>query len=341
MTDLMPAARWYAARDVRVEDVPVPEPREGEVLVAVERVGLCGSDLEEYRDGPVAIPAAAVPITLGHEVVGTVAHCPGGEIAVGTRVIPDVVVGCGHCWWCARHEEGLCPHLLVRGQQQDGGLAGFMLADAATCVPVPGRLDPDVAVFAEPAAVAVRALRKAGDLSGAVVCVLGGGTVGQLVAQAALAAPTAHVVVADPVASRRELARAAGALACAPDEAATLVRSVSGGRGADVVLECAGVPSAPATAVEASRPGGTVVLVGFRADTLALPWLGVVLGERRLVGTAAHLWDADVAPAVALLARGVLDPRPLHTATVPLSEAPAAFARLDADPATLKLLIAP
>ncbi|WP_433892656.1 zinc-dependent alcohol dehydrogenase [Streptomyces sp. CA-111067] len=341
MTDLMPAARWYAPRDVRTEQVPVPVPLPGQVLVAVERTGLCGSDLEEYREGPVAIPPSAVPITLGHEVVGTVVECPGGEIALGTRVVPDVVVGCGRCWWCARHEEGLCPDLLVRGQQQDGGLARFMAADAATCVRVPDDLDVEVAAFAEPAAVAVRALRKAGDLSGAVVCVQGAGTVGQLIVQAALAAPATRVVAVDPVPGRRKLAQGFGAVACAPDEAVDVVRSLSGGRGADVVLECAGVPSAPAASVAVSRRGATVVLVGFRHATLALPWLDVVLGERRLVGTAAHVWDTDVAPAVALLARGVLDPRPLHTATVPLGRAPEAFERLDTDPSALKLLVAP
>ena len=164
--EVMQAARWYGPRDVRVEEIPVPRPDAGEVLVAVERTGLCGSDLEEYREGPTAIPADAVPLVLGHEVVGTVVESPSGNPSVGTRVVPDVVVGCGHCWWCARHQEGLCPQLLVRGQQQSGGLADFMIACAATCTPVPAGMDLDVAAFAEPTAVAVRALRKAGDLAG-------------------------------------------------------------------------------------------------------------------------------------------------------------------------------
>jgi (R,R)-butanediol dehydrogenase/meso-butanediol dehydrogenase/diacetyl reductase len=94
----MAAARWYGVRDVRVDEVRTPVPLVGEVLVRVDRVGLCGSDLEEYRGGPVGIPQDAVPLILGHEVVGTVVACPGGELTIGTRVVPDVVVGCGRCW---------------------------------------------------------------------------------------------------------------------------------------------------------------------------------------------------------------------------------------------------
>ena len=300
-----------------MEEVPRPVPIPGQVLVAGTLAGLCGTDVEEYRDGPVDIPVATphptsrrrAPLTLGHESVGVVVESPDGSLATGTTVVPDVVVGCGTCWWCRRHQEGQCPRLSVRGLQDDGALAEFMLADAATCVVVPDGLEPDVAVFAEPAAVAVRALRKAGDLTGSVVCVLGGGTIGQLVVQAALSAPVAAVLLVDPDAARRELAVGRGAVVASPEDAVEHLRSLSPERGADVVLECSGAPSAPATAVRLSRRGGTVVLVGFRKSDLALPWLDVVLGERRVLGSAAHLWDEDVSAAVAMLATGALDPR--------------------------------
>jgi threonine dehydrogenase-like Zn-dependent dehydrogenase len=202
-------------------------------------------------------------------------------------------------------------------------------------------VDLEVAAFAEPCAVAVRALRKAGDLTGAVVCVYGAGTVGLLVAQAALSSSAAAVVAVDPVESRLRLASDFGAVACTPDEAATVIRDLTDGRGADVVLECAGVPQAPSTAVELSRRGATIVLVGFRADRLVVPWLDVVLGERHLIGTAAHLWDEDVTAAVAMLARGTFNPHPLHTTTMPLTATPDAFRDLDQNPGTLKILIAP
>ena len=341
MPETMQAVRWHGPRDVRVEHIRVPHPADGEILVAVERAGVCGSDLEEYRAGPVAIRPKAVPLVLGHEVVGTVVDSPSGTPAVGTRVVPDVVVGCGRCWWCLRHQEGLCPDLRVRGQQQDGGLAQFMIADAATCVTVPPDMNLDVAAFAEPTAVAVRALRKAGDLTGCAITVVGGGTVGHLIAQAALAGPCASVTVVDPVPHRRNMAAAVGATVADLADASDRIAALTGGRGADVVFECSGAATAPAEAVRLSRRGGTVVLVGFRAGHLTLPWLDVVLHERHLIGTAAHLWDVDVAGAVALLARGSVDPRLLHSGTVPLDQATDAFTRLDTDPSITKLLLVP
>ena len=325
-------------------------PAPGQVLVAVERTGICGTDLEEYLHGPVAIPAATAhplsgrraPITLGHEVVGTVASCPGGELPAGARVVPDVVVGCGGCWFCARHEEGLCTMLSVRGLTDDGGLADFMLADAATCIVVPDHVSADVAAFAEPAAVAVRAVRKAGDLAGATACVVGAGTIGLLVMQALRAHAVEQVIAVDPVASRRALARSLGAVAAAPADALAVVWDLTRARGADVVLECSGADAAVVSALRVSRAGGTIVLVGTGKETIPLPVRELVLGERRVLGSAAHLWDEDVAGAVGLLARGTIDPLPLLTEVVRLDDVVASgFERLRDDRDALKILIAP
>lgn len=327
----MLAARWYGRRDVRVEQVADPEPGPDEVLVAVELCGLCGTDLEEYSRGPVSVPVsvpnpltgAAAPIVLGHEIVGTVvAHGANGNgPAIGTRVIPDVVLGCGGCWWCRRHQEGLCPDGAVIGLHADGGLAQYVVCPAATCVVVPEAVGPEVAVFAEPASVAVRAVRKTGDLTGATLAVIGAGTVGMLVAQVARAAGAGQVIAVDPVPGRRELAvRLSADAALSPEEAAAGVAARTAGAGADAVLECSGAPGTLAAAVRLARSGGTVVLVGFRDADEPLPLLPVVLGEKRLSGSAAHLWDEDVTAAVRLLTAGIVDPRQLPAARIPLSQ---------------------
>ncbi|MCO6004213.1 zinc-binding dehydrogenase [Actinoallomurus purpureus] len=303
----MRAARWHARRDVRVEEVPDPSPGPGEVLVKVELCGICGTDVEEYRDGPVHIPVDApnpltgrtAPLALGHEIVGTVD---------GTRVIPDVVLGCGACWWCRRRQEGICPDGAVIGLHCDGGLAGYVVAAADTCVPV--NAPPEVAVFAEPTSVAVRACRKAGDLSGARVAILGGGTIGLLTAQVARAAGAGRITIVDPNPERRRLVASYGS-AAVPGERVS-------GRGADVVVECSGAPGAVREAIRLVRRGGTVVLVGTRDDDEPLPLLEVVVAEKRLLGSAAHLWDEDVTAAVRLLESGVVDPRPLPSTRVPL-----------------------
>ncbi|MQA76900.1 MAG: alcohol dehydrogenase catalytic domain-containing protein [Streptosporangiales bacterium] len=351
MNDTMRAARWHAAGDVRVEDVPIPAPGDGEVLVRVERAGLCGTDLEEYLEGPVLIPVTRphprtggrAPIVLGHELVGTVvATTTHDGPAVGTRVVPDGVVGCGSCWWCLRHEEILCPTVDARGLQSDGGLAEYLVAEAATCVTVPATVPVDVAAFAEPVAVAVRALAKAGDLTGRGVVIVGAGVIGQLVAQVALHSGATSVLAVDPVEDRRRLASRFGAHSCPPGDGPATVAELTDGRGADVVVECSGAPGTLAGSVALSRPGGTIVLVGLRAGDEPVPLLPVVLGERRLVGTASHLWDVDIAAAVALLSRGVVATEPLLTATVPLERVvPDGFERLRTDRTTLKILVDP
>jgi (R,R)-butanediol dehydrogenase/meso-butanediol dehydrogenase/diacetyl reductase len=325
----MKAARWYGRRDLRVESVPEPVPVVGQVLIEVERVGLCGTDLEEYLEGPID---GRPPVILGHEIVGWVAACPGGELAVGTRVVPDVVAGCGTCWWCARHQPGLCPQLVVLGLQRDGGLAEYMLAEATTCVVVPDNLSPNVAVFAEPASVAVRALRKAGDLTAARVAVVGLGTIGNLVVQLAATTGATMVHGIDPSSSRRALAARADSVA-APG---SVVEQY------DVVVECAGTQAAVTSAIELARPGGTVVLVGTGAEHLQFPVRDVVLREKRVLGSAAHVWDEDVAAAVALLARGVLEPKPLVSKVIDLDGVVAhGLAALASDPQLLKIIVVP
>lgn len=327
----MLAARWYGRRDVRVEPIADPKPGPGEVLVAVELCGLCGTDLEEYEHGPISVPVTApnpltgriAPIVLGHEIVGVVA-AHGAEAngsTIGTRVIPDVVLGCGRCWWCRRHQEGLCPNGAVIGLHADGGLAQYVVCPADTCIMVPEGVRPEVAVFAEPASVAVRAVRKAGDLAGATVAVIGAGTVGMLVAQVARAAGAGQIIAVDPVPGRREIAARLGTdAATAPEEAADSVAARTAGVGADTVFECSGTPGTLAAAVRLARSGGTVVLVGFRDADEPVPLLPVVLGEKRLLGSAAHLWDEDVTAAVRLLTAGIVNPRQLPTTRIPLAQ---------------------
>jgi threonine dehydrogenase-like Zn-dependent dehydrogenase len=348
----MRAARWHGAMDVRVENVPQPSPGPKEVLIRVDRAGICGTDLQEYLDGPVSIPVGwphptsgrQAPLILGHELVGTVVDV-GSEASgpgLGARVVPNVTVGCGHCWWCARRQETLCPKIGLRGLTDDGGFAEFIVSEARSCVPVPEHVDLDTAAFAEPMAVAVRAMSKAPTMAGTVVAVVGTGVIGQLVVQLALLGGAVAVLSVDPVSTRRELAGLWGAVACSPDDAVEQVAALTEGRGADVVVECAGVPGALMSAIELSRPGATVVVVGLHTGTELLPLPPLVLEERRLLGSAGHVWDIDIASAVALLSRGAVDVLPMRSAVVPLTEVVGAgFERLRTDPGTLKILVDP
>ncbi|WP_375479750.1 zinc-binding dehydrogenase [uncultured Jatrophihabitans sp.] len=334
----MRAGRWHGAGDVRIERVGRPKPVGGQILVAVERVGLCGTDLEEFARGPVDIPPhLRTGVTLGHEVTGRVVECPAGEVAVGTRVIPDVVRACGHCEWCRRHEPGLCDDLVVLGLQADGGLAEFMLADATTCIPVSESVPLDSAVFAEPLSVAVRAIRKCGDLSGADVAVIGLGTIGNLAVQVAALHGVRTLIGIDPVATRR--AQAGASIALHPGEVSGYL---AGARRPDVVIECAGTSASVVDALGLATRGGTVVVIGTGAARMTLPMRAMVLTEKRLLGSAAHVWDVDVQAAVALLERSLIDPLPLVDRVIELEAVvDDGFAPMERDSTMGKVLIDP
>lgn len=309
-----------------IEERPVPAPADDEVLVRVVATGVCGTDVESYRSGlDVSGPgghAAHGGHVLGHEVIGVVATAArNGEGPVaGTVVVVDVVTGCGSCWWCERHLDGLCPNLLVRGQHVDGGMADYMLADAKRCVPVPDHVPLLAAVFAEPTAVAVRAVRKVGPMLGRTALVVGGGAIGQLVAQVAMASGARRVLLTDPVAGRRAVAETTrGVTACAPQD----LRSYLAGLpvpGVDVAFECSGRTGMVAEALGHVRPGGTVVALGLRDGDEPVLVMTLVLGERTVVGSAAHLWDDDVQAGVDLMATGAIDPTRLPTEVVRLDD---------------------
>jgi threonine dehydrogenase-like Zn-dependent dehydrogenase len=145
----------------------------------------------------------------------------------------------------------------------------------------------------------------------------------------------------DPVAERRRLAAASGATSVA-DPAEIPAEIPAGRHGFDVVVEGAGTQASVRAAVGLTRPGGTVVLVGTGADTLTVPVRDIVLREKRVLGSAAHVWDEDVTAAVALLARGVLDPRSLVSKVIDLEDVvDGGLAALDRDPDLLKILVAP
>ena len=326
----MRAARWYAAGRIQLEELPEPVPSPDQALIAVAWVGLCGSDAEEFHHGPVV---TRPPVTLGHEIVGIVERpaADGSGPPVGTPVVVDVVTGCGHCWWCQRHDEGLCPDLVITGFDVDGGLAEYVVARADRLVPVPESLDLRHAVLAEPLAVAVRAVRKAGPLEGCAACIVGGGTIGMLTAQVIRCFGAAQVVVLEPSQHRRALIEGWGvhtAWADNADDRRAALDPWLPDRGPDVVVECSGRPGMPAEALRLARPGGLALLLGVTLVDEPVDTLDLVLREKTVRGSAAHMYDDDVAVAVDLLGTGAVDVSALVTHTFPLAEIDRAFGLL-------------
>jgi (R,R)-butanediol dehydrogenase/meso-butanediol dehydrogenase/diacetyl reductase len=330
----MKAAVWHARRDIRIEDFPdPPAPAEKQIKIKVDWCGICGTDLEEYVYGPLYIPVAKpdeltgrqAPLVIGHEFVGTIVevgpHVTG--FTVGERVAPDTLLFCGECWACKQHLVHQCQKLSILGLMTDGGCAEYANVPTYMCFKLPPNVPSEAGALAEPAAVAVRAVRTAGVGLGDTVAVVGGGTIGLLCLQVALVAGASAVHVIELEEKRRNLARHLGAtltvdpLATDPVEA---IMESTRGRGADVVIEAGGNEKTMSLAPQLARPQGTVVIVGLHNEPVRINLFPVVCREISIRGSFSHIYDVDFSEAVALLGAGKLQADPLITARLGIDD---------------------
>ncbi len=311
----MRAARYHDVGDVRVESVPdAPPPRHDEVRLEVLRAAICGTDASEYAYGPLQIPihfehpgnGRRGPVTLGHEFVGRIESIGSGVegLSVGQRVVPGAGVWCGSCEWCLAGRTNLCARYYTHGLQADGGLAEYATVPARTCRAVPDCIGDDAASVAQPLAVALHAVRRGKPAPGQVAVLIGVGGIGHFaLAALADAAPSALVAV-DVDRDRLAHARATGAshvVDPSNSDPIALVRELTGGLGAHLVIEASGAPPSPALAIELVRRGGTIVLVGLQAAPCKLDLASLVLNEVTVVTTVAHVCDEDLPKALDLL----------------------------------------
>jgi 2-desacetyl-2-hydroxyethyl bacteriochlorophyllide A dehydrogenase len=306
---------WITAPGaVEVREVPDPVPAEDDVLIAVAYAGICGSDLHTLRRGHPWLP---YPIAPGHEASGVVISGP--CYAPGDRVYLRPAVSCGTCFYCARGRTNLCANLIGVGSHTPGAFADLLAVPPTALAPVPAGVSMAAAAMTEPLATAVHAVATAAP-AGATVAVLGGGTVGQSVLLAALAAGASRVVLTDPVPAKRDLARSLGAIPVDPaaDDAEEQIRTALDGR-PDVVLDCVATRPTLATAVRLATRGGTVVVVGVGHGPADLTIDTLQDHEIRVAGSAMYV-AADFEEAERLIAGGAPVDR-LITAVRPLDEA--------------------
>ena len=352
----MKAARWHGRRDVRVEDVAVPLPGPGEARLWVSWCGICGTDLEEYRHGPLLIPVdrphgltgRRAPLTMGHEFTGLVDALGAGAhgLHIGDRVVPDIVLFCGHCAFCRQHQYALCCEWGALGLHADGGLAEYVTVPAFACVRLPESLSDEEGALVEPTEVAVRAVQKAPPRLGDPVAVLGGGTIGLLTLQVARAAGAGSVLLIEPRPARRALGLELGAtLALDPADPgwSDALRRATDGLGPAVVYECAGTRDGADQAICMARKGGRIVLVGITGGRVPVDTLDILVGEKTVIGSIQHHYDEDLPAAVRLLADGRVRTLPLVTARVPLDDVVTRGFEALTDPAGnhLKILVRP
>lgn len=314
----MRAARYHGRRDLRIESVPVPIPGPGQVLVRVLRSGICGTDATEYEHGPVMVPLRSPhpgsghhgPMIIGHEFVGTVVDGgPGTEHLRGRRVATGAGVSCGSCRWCRAGRTNLCAAYWTLGLNADGGMAEYAAVPASTCVAVPDACTDDAAGLAQPLAVGLHAARRAGAREGDTVVLLGAGAIGSFTLCGLRSHAPGRIIVFDVDQDRLATAGRLGATetydAGGPDPVA-LVRDLTGGVGADVVIEATGADGAAQQAMRMAARGGRVLLVGLPHGPQPIDLAAATLREVDMSTTVAHVCAEDMPEALDLLCDGSL-----------------------------------
>lgn len=311
----MRAAVLHGRRDVRIEDRPRPEPRVGELLLRVTRSGICGTDAGEYAHGPRMVPLEhrhpasghRGPMTLGHEFVGVVDGL-GADVDdawSGRRVASGAGVSCGTCAWCRAGRTNLCAHYWTVGLSADGGLAGFVRVPATTCVEIPTGCSDDAAALAQPLAVGLHAASRAGIGPGDTVVLVGAGAIGSFLLCGLLSVPPARLIVTDVDPVRLAAARAlldAETVDARGTDSVGAVLELTGGEGAQVVIEASGAPGTAQAAMRMAARGGRVLLVGLPAGPQQLDLADATLREVELCTTVAHVCADDLPQALQLLA---------------------------------------
>jgi len=318
----MRVARLYGADDLRLRDEPIPTPRNDQVLIRVTAVGICGSDVHWFTCGSIGDARVDKPLVLGHEFAGVIES----GTARGTRVAVDPLIACGKCEPCREGNPNLClAHHFAGHGADDGALREFIAWDPDCLFPLPDTLSDEDGAMLEPLGVALHAVNLAHLRPGMTIGVYGCGPIGLLTIQVARLAGAARVFATDPLAHRREAARAFGAeiFAAEGDEVRAILAATQQ-RGVDVAFEIAGENAALATAIATAKFGGCVIWAGIPEDDRAV----ITASSARRKGLTIKIvrrMKHTYPRAIDLVTRGLVDVRSLVTHRFPLEKTREAF----------------
>lgn len=293
--------------EIQFGEVPTPECGPEEVLIRVQRIGVCGSDIHVNHG---LHPYTSYPVVQGHEVSGVIDKLGSAVrgFSVGEKVTFMPQLFCGECYPCRSGNYHICDHLRVMGFQAPGAAQDYFAVAASSVIALPGEMSIEVGAMIEPLAVACHALRRAGGAKGRKVVVVGAGPIGNLIAQVAKAQGAADVLISDVSEFRLEVAKACGiphTSVASQEKLGDAVFRCFGRDGADLILDCVGAEAATTQAILAARKGSTLVIVGVFGKKPVVD-LGLVQDrELSLVGTLMYQ-RPDYEEAVRVASSGAL-----------------------------------
>ena len=328
----MKAIYYPAWGQLELRDVPEPSAKPGEVVLRVNAVGICGSELHGFV---VHAARRTPPSILGHEFCGEILSVGDGVTGFrpGDRVGVNSVISCGKCADCHDGNVHLCRENEVFGMKRPGGFAEQCTVPAATLLHLPSALTPVQGSLLEPLANGVHAVSMLQQRFPETVVVFGAGTIGLFALQVAAVSGAIRLIAVDTHDARLEVTRRLGASAVLNPKKAdvvAMVRGMTGGRGADVTIDAVGAAETRRASVSAVRRGGEVVWLGLHDDPSQISGFQMVLGERKILGSFA-VTHRDLRTAIALFTNGkiTLDP---WVKTFPLAQGVEVFLQLAHNP---------
>lgn len=337
----MRALVWHGPNDLRLQERDQPEPDGGESLVRVSAVGICGSDIHGYTG---ASGRRTPGMVMGHEVAGTIAKATDGS-RDNLRVAVNPLVSCGKCAYCDQGLAHLCPDRKTLGVNmgEEGAFAEYIAIPEENLVPLAPEISDEEGAMAEPLAVGLRAVNLSGLTSGESTLVLGAGTIGLCVLLICRHRGLDPVFISDRVPHRLAAAGALGGQPLNADEtdAAERVLEATSGLGVGATLDAVGIGPTIRQALQSTRRGGEVILVGLAKPQVELALYELVPQERVIRGSYAYSAE-EYREAVGLINERAVDVRPLIERTVSLEDAPQAFEDLASgrDP-SVKVMVTP
>ena len=328
MTKANQVSVLHGVGDLRIDERPVPSPAPGEVLIAMGSVGICGSDVHYLEHGRIGSFVVEAPMILGHESSGIVEALGDGVTSLrpGDRIALEPGVPCRRCAVCKSGRYNLCAEVrFFATPPVDGSMATYVTHPADFCYRLPDHVSLDEGAMMEPLSVGIHACRRGGVSMGDRVLVMGAGPIGLVTVLAARAAGASVIALSDPQAERLDLARQVGAdlvtSAAGPGLVPELVDRAGGMF--DASVDCSGAEAAVRVAMNATRSGGKVVLVGLGADEMTLPIVESATREVDLLGIFRY---CNAYPAaLELIASGRVDVKPIVTHRFSMTRVSEAF----------------
>jgi L-iditol 2-dehydrogenase len=316
--------------DLRLEPFPVNEPQDGEVLLEMQSVGICGSDVHYWKRGCIGDFIVRAPMVLGHESSGKVLKVGPNvkNLKEGDRVTIEPGVPCRRCDFCKGGRYNLCPDIVFLATPPvHGSIARYHTHAADFCFKLPDHVSYEEGAFCEPLSVGVHACRRAGVGIGAKVLITGAGPIGLVSMLAAKAMGADSIIMTDISQSRLDFAKQIGAtyvLLADNDSQVTAKRVVETlGYQPNISIECSGAESSIQTTFYATVSGGVVVLVGLGRPLASLPIVNAAVREIDIRGVFRY---ANCYPAaLSLIASGRIDVKPLITHRYTINESVQAF----------------